>query len=467
MALAKTKEKKLTPLGIAELKADPNGPYAIRDKDQPGLRIVVYPTGKKSFVMFYRNPQGVLRKYTLGSFAGSDLPTAKTALDDARQKVRDTKTLLDKAKTDEAAAAIADPALQKRETKAAIRAPVADDDKYPAVAIRYLDDWRLRDKPKPKTIEEKARCLGFKLNGEWKPLPTGLAVEWAEKRFDKISKADVQRYLDDVMTHGARGNRESGSPVAANRTKTKLRELFQWARDRDIITKPVDEIVVWKAVRENARDRYLTPEEIKAFWKATGDMPYPHGPLLRLLLLTGQRKNEIGHMVKDELDLTRHLWTLPTRRAKNGNEHVLPLPDDVLAILTDLPTFDGPYLFSYNAGVSPVTDPTIFHAQKDCLARMEAELGRTYAKEEKDKTHGPCVVHDLRRTFSTHCNEGPYAPFVEPVLNHVPKGVKGTYNRAAYLRGKYDLLTWWSREVTRIAEGKPAETDNVLPFLRA
>lgn len=478
MAKPQTEEKKLTALSVEELKPSPDGPRVIRDTDTKGLRLVIYPTGKRSFVMFYRTPQGTLRKYTLGQFPALSLA-------DARKKVSDTKNLLENAKTDPklAASPEADPASTKRETRQAIRAPVPEDALYPAVVRRYFADYimgratKSQKKPKQITIVEAARLLGLKgYPGPWVDIKGGLASKWKDKRFDAITKADVKHYLDDLLHNGSPNRKNgidkaSGSPVTANRTYAALKALFGWAKREDIITKPATDIVAWSKAIEEERKRFLSEEEIKVFWQATGEMEYPSGPMLRLLLLTGQRAREVGEMKRGEVDLTKRLWTIPgelTGRTKNREEHVLPLTDAVLEILNSLPKFgdNAPYLFSHNAGVSPVTD--YFKMKERCLGRMEKLLERRYDPDGKWPDR-PWVIHDLRHTFSTLNNERDPAAegVIEAVLNHVKSGMKGKYNHAKYLMAKYNLLDAWGREVARIVEGRKTEAGTVLPFMRA
>src|SRR5205809_7709613 len=81
----------------------------------------------------------------------------------------------------------------------------------------------------------------------------------------------------------------------------------------------------------------LSDDEVRFVWNAAGADASPFGPLVKLLILTGQRLAEVGGMRWDEIDLTNKLWTLPAERVKNGERHEVPLSDAAIAIVTAIP----------------------------------------------------------------------------------------------------------------------------------
>jgi integrase len=93
---------------------------------------------------------------------------------------------------------------------------------------------------------------------------------------------------------------------------------------------------------EQSRDRVLTDDETIAFWQACDAIGWPFGPLAKTLLLTAQRREEVGAMTWAELDLPGKKWTIPKERAKNGVAHEVPLSDAAIAILEALPRVDAP-----------------------------------------------------------------------------------------------------------------------------
>jgi integrase len=173
-----------------------------------------------------------------------------------------------------------------------------------------------------------------------------------------------------------------------------------------------------KADEGNSRERILMHEELRKLWRSLGDGSF--ADILRLLLLTGQRRNEIGALQWSEIDLTRKLIVLPPTRTKNGRQHEVPLSAQALAILKRLPRRNSTdYLFGKRSGYS--------------------DWGR--AKQELDQRLriAPWRIHDLRRTAATGMGElGVQPHHIEAILNHYSghrAGVAGVYQRAKYEGG--------------------------------
>ncbi len=446
----------------------------IRDSIAKGLRLTVYPSGKKSFLYFYRNPQGIQRKWTMGSFPALSLTAA-------RAKVATLKDNLERAKTDPvfALSPECDPAATEQGTKHAIRAPIPDDDKYPAIVKEYLRDYVMgrgtmaKKAPKDSTIEQTARALGLKQDKTkpkwtWVEIRDGLAEQWQGKRFAAISKADVKHHLDDLLHNGSAKRQASGAPVTANRTYAVLKALWRWAQRETKLAdgKRGEDITDWVRSTEEKRERFLTEPEIRAFWQATGELGYPAGTAMRVILLTGCRKSEVSDMQISELSEDLKRWAIPggrTGRVKNREEHTLPILPDVRAILQGLP--QRPFLFSYNGGTSPIKNFTAPHEK--VLKRMEEFLGVTYVDDpEAPWPSRPWTIHSLRHTFATLSNErDPSVQVaVDVVQNHKIKGMAGTYNHAEYKALKYNLLEAWEADVRRILAGqKRSESDEDNP----
>jgi hypothetical protein len=143
----------------------------------------------------------------------------------------------------------------------------------------------------------------------------------------RIARRDVAAVLSKLAT-------ESGK-VAASRARSTLSALFNWAigeglADNNPVTGTND-----PAEDRKGRDRVLTDDELRSIWNACQDDHY--GRILKLLILSGQRKSEVGGMVWDELDANKGTWTLPALRAKNGRKHTIALPELAWKILADVP----------------------------------------------------------------------------------------------------------------------------------
>jgi integrase len=199
---------------------------------------------------------------------------------------------------------------------------------------------------------------------------------------------------------------------------------------------------------ERRRDRVLSAEELASVWQAAGAVGDEFGAIIRLLMLTGQRRDEVAAMAWSEIDLERALWTLPAVRTKNCREHEVPLSRHAVALLP--PRREGRAL--------------VFGQGKGGFS------GFSRAKARLDKAAGlamPWVLHDIRRSLVTHMNELGIDPHViEAVVNHVSGargGIAGRYNFAAYREQKRVALQRWADWVAAVVEGR-APAGNVVAF---
>jgi integrase len=127
---------------------------------------------------------------------------------------------------------------------------------------------------------------------------------------------------------------ETNGPIASNRARAALSGLFAWAvAAGQAESNPVTGTI--RVAGEVSREHVIAGEELAAIWRTCRDDD--HGRIVRLLLLTGQRRDEVGDMRWSELDLARWLWTIPRERTKNGLPHEVPLSDPALQILRNVP----------------------------------------------------------------------------------------------------------------------------------
>ena len=258
--------------------------------------------------------------------------------------------------------------------------------------------------------------------------------EWGDRPISEITRRDILDLLDGMVDRGV--------PVMAKQTHATIRKLFYWALDRDIIsTSPCVRVPVPGAAAE--RDRVLTDEELRAVWLACDPLGWPFGAVVRLLILTAQRRDEVATTEWGDLDLDQRLWTIPGRRTKNGQTQEVPLCAAAVSILSEVPRTSDVFVFSTDGRV-PVA-------------------GFSTAKRRLDALCGVSdwVLHDLRRTTATglaRLGEAPHV--VEKVLNHksgTVSGVAAIYNRHGYLDEKRQALDAWARRVNAIVTGEPAK----------
>lgn len=256
------------------------------------------------------------------------------------------------------------------------------------------------------------------------------------KRLHGLPLADIRRaHVAALLGEIA----ERSGPFASNRARAALSAFFAWSVGEGLVE--LNAVLGSnKHASETARDRVLTAGELVAVWRAADGDAF--GPIVRLLLLTGQRREEVAAMRWSELDLQTALWRLPGERTKNGRPHDVPLSAAVLRILAAVPRRDGrDHVFGVRGG---------------------GFSGFSKAKRELDKRAGIEVawrLHDLRRTAATTMADklGVQPHIIEAVINHISghkAGVAGVYNRAAYAAEKRAALDAWGAHVLTLSEAQ-------------
>lgn len=298
------------------------------------------------------------------------------------------------------------------------------------IATRYLA--HAKSKLRPRSFDEVERHIVQ----HWAPL--------REMPIHSVTRRDIAARLSEIST--------SRGPFAANRARATLSALFTWAmREGEVEVNPV--IATGKAKEEVSRDRVLTEPEIAAIWHACSADDY--GRIVRLLMLTGQRREEVGAMRWSELELTgtKPVWRLPATRTKNNLPHDVPLSDAVLEILQSAPrrAIPGTNGAEERDLIFGMGQERAFQGWSKAKLAMDVRI----LQQSKMKI-APWRLHDLRRTMVTQMNELGIAPHVvEAVVNHVTgpskMGVAGIYNRAAYSAEKREALFFWAAHVKKIA----------------
>lgn len=424
--------KALTVKRIANADARP-ARQEIPDGLLVGLYLVVQPSGAKSFAVRYRYA-GQPRKLTLGAFPAISLEAAR---DIGGKALR-------------AAAEGRDPAAEKQAAKidavkAEAEAVRRKRDLFENVAREFIERHAMKSN-RPSTWRETARILGLRpshddpavlieIGGDVMPV-------WKGRRIQDITKRDVIALLDAVN--------DRGSPIMSNRVLAAVRKLFNWCVARDVIQVSPCTLVAPPAP-ERSRDRILSDDELRMVWNAADGDGWPFGPLVKLLVLTGQRLAEVGGMRWDELDLEAKLWTLPAERVKNGERHEVPLSDTAVAILTALPCIK-------------TTKGVVFTTRRDA-----AVSGFSRAKDRLDAAIAAALLdappiehwtfHDLRRTMASGMARlGVQLPVIEKILNHSSgsfRGVVGVYQRHSFSDEKRKAIDTWSEFVVSIAQETP------------
>jgi integrase len=413
--------KPLTPIAIANLKPKPQR-YEISDPGCPGLRVVVFPSRRKSFVLRFRF-RNLQRKLTLGpclterGVAESDTtPELGTPLSLAAARERATKALRE-------AKSGRDPCAAKQRQRQEELA--AESDTLSAIAAEYLR----REGPRMRTVGQRKADLEL------------LCSKLGRLRVGEITRGQFAHVLDHISDHNG--------PVRSDRCRSALRTLLNWHGNRSDYVSPLTRGGRKTSMAERARSRTLTDDELRAVWTAAGQDKGPFGPFVRFTLLTATRRGEgAGLRRKSELSDDGKTWTIPGSRYKTGKDVVLPLSKAAWEIIAAQPVpGGGDHVFSAD-GARPLGG---FDARKK---EFDAITGvKNY------------TLHDLRRTSRTLLSRAGIRPDVaELCLGHAPNGIRGTYDRFQYLDEKARAFEALAALIERIVHPPP---DVVVPITGA
>jgi integrase len=239
---------------------------------------------------------------------------------------------------------------------------------------------------------------------------------------------------------------ETGSgPVARNRVRASLSVFLGWAI-KEGLTEANPVAGTAKADEGGPRERVLTQDELRSIWRGLGEDRY--SDIVRLLILTGQRREEIGDLRLSEIDFERGLIVLPPTRTKNKRSHELPMSAQVREILQRRLNATGATGNGKHNGKGNANDVAIFGfsggAWAYCKKGLDCRIGLAQ----------PWRLHDLRRTAITMMAELGVLPHIcEAIANHVSGhkgGVAGIYNRARYENEMRQALELWANKVDEI-----------------
>ena len=382
---------KLTKSTIDSLRT-PNSDVVYWDAGLPGFGVKVTPKGRKVFIVLYRTggAGSKLRKYTIGPYGRVTLHQARVAA----QKVLAARL------------EGRDPAAEKREAKRRVMADCVED---------LLETFIAQRLSKNRSVAEISRLLRREVG---KP--------WAGRSIHEITKRDVVEVVSGIEQRGA--------PGAANKTLKSIKTFLRWCVGRAVLDRSPAEGVPLPA-REVARDRVLNDEELAQVILAARKIGSPYGGIVELLALTGQRRQEIAGLQREELDLAQRVWTIPKARTKNAKAHIVHLSKEALAVLKRADQRE-PFV------LSPLGTKTF--------------QDFTHAKRLLDQLSGVTGwrLHDLRRTCVSGMARLGVAPHVaDKILNHQAgtiSGVAAVYQRHDFLPERQDALNRWGAHVAHI-----------------
>ena len=279
------------PKGAAEIVYFDEG----RAKDRAhGLALRIREGGSRKWVYFYRW-NGKLHKHTIGD--ASNNPIGWT-LARARARATELRVMLNDGKS---------PNVERQK----LEAQAASSNTFRETMTAYLA--ARQPHMKPRTYAESARHL--------------------ENHWKLFHKCAVHEIDSDMVADRLKEIEKQNGPVARNRARSSISAMYAWAVgerfSRHLRVNPVDGTV--KVDEGQPRDRVLTDDELIKIWRAAPDNNY--GRVLKLLILTGQRREEIGGLGWSEINSDKRQLELPPERTKNSKPHEVPLSDLALDVL--------------------------------------------------------------------------------------------------------------------------------------
>ncbi|WP_187640145.1 integrase arm-type DNA-binding domain-containing protein [Bosea sp. F3-2] len=252
-------------------------------------------------------------------------------------------------------------------------------------------------------------------------------------------------------------------PISANRARAALSSLYTWAMKEGLLETLQANPVAFtnKPAEERHRDRVLSHTELREIWQHSGDSDF--GRIVRLLMLTAQRRDEVANMVRSELSIDRALWSIPAPRTKNGIMHDVPLAPSALEIIQSIPVAEvkeGEPRRDLIFGAGKGGFSGWSRSKTDLDTRIAAARAKAAEAEGVEPVEMPhWTLHDLRRTADTLMNEelGVQPHVTEAILNHVSsqesgkKGVAKVYNRSKYAAEKRAALSAWADHLLEIS----------------
>jgi integrase len=377
------------------------------DDEIPGFGVRVREGGSRNFVFTYRFA-GRNKRLTLGTAVKEAFPDIRKRVLELQAKVR--------------------MGIDPGSERDANRAQAVES--FKAIADRFLGHYQKT--VKPATYDEVERYL----------LTTAKALHG--KPIAAVTRRDVAEVLSAAAANVTKGK---GGNVTANRARAALSTLFTWGMKEGLVE--ANPTIGTYQRGETGRQRTLVdPEtgdlsELIRVWRALDVSIF--SDIVRLLILTGQRRTEIGGLRWNELDVDMTRIKLPESRTKNGVPHLVPLSEPAREVVARQYRVVG-------------------HA---CLFTIRHDRGFTTwdagkkALDARLPDMEPWTLHDLRRSTATgmaHIGVQPHV--VEAVLNHQSgskAGVAGIYNLNTYLPEKTAALTLWAEHVMAAVSGKAAK----------
>ncbi|RDW12090.1 tyrosine-type recombinase/integrase [Paracoccus thiocyanatus] len=404
-------KKQISDALLRSIKAPEEGRVEISDTVRPGLRFRIIPSGRRSWIFEKRIKDGPKRTHTLGTYPELSIRDARAvALELELEAARGFDRVAEAEKEAERKA-------QAELSATSVRKVLEAFESLHLVNLRTGDDVH----------KALVRGLGPYLDGD----------------IVNLNRKALQGIIDTKAATGAK--------VQANRLKAYLSKFSKFAWQRGYLENHIG-VGLEKACKEVSRDRVLTVAEVHEIWDATFKLSAVAGGIVRLLILTAQRKNEIARLTWDEVKEEQSWIELKGRRTKNGNAHITHLSDPAVnEIEARRGLRKSPFLFT-TTGKKP------FSGFSSLMRQLNEKLREDFE---------PWTLHDLRTAFATEmASRGELEAVIDRILNHAasgsaPSAVARVYNRSQYLPERKRILNNWAEIVT---SPHPVKAGKVVPF---
>jgi integrase len=368
-----------------------------------------HPDGENGLALRVRKSGTATFYVRRGNYAPLRLCPVEAGLTHARREAADVAA--QRARGD-------DPAKAKKAAKAAHATADNKRDKVAEAVEDYIEQ---------RCIAKKQLRSVDQIRGVFRREVVGV---WGDKRVGEISQDMIDDHLTAILKSGRRRQAEL--------VYVHLHTFFKWLVSRKL----VDENIVAKIERPDPsppRKRVLNDEELHLVWIASDELREPYNSSIKLMMISGQRKLEVGNAPWKEFDLDARTWSIDKMRTKNGQPHTFPLPGLAIDLLRKIERTSD---FVFSAG-GPGPASSWGPRKKELDAQIAALNGGEPIPH--------WTLHDLRRSMATRMGDLGVAPhIVECILNHASgfrSGVGGTYNRSRYWSDMEKALDLWTQRL--------------------
>lgn len=448
---------KLTKKFVDGVTAEAGKRVTIWDTELPAFGLMVTPDGPrgggvKSYIVQYRcGGRGApIRRVTIGHHGPEWQPGA--AREEASEILRQVRRGGDP---------FEDRRRAREEQRLVLRGRLDEMSKninlvFATFRDTFIEDYaKVRQKRSWSKTERALKDAGVSLDSQ---------------RIDQIQREAIKWAIERIA------GRSMSSAIEAHKA---LGRMFRWAVSEGQIDKsPM--IDMEPPGKNNVRKRVLRGDELRELWNAALDLGYPFGPLILLLIATGQRLRQVSNATWGEIHKKERVWLIPEERVKadanHEREHLIPLNARAMAIIGGLPDIAPPEgtklakparpLFT-TTGAGPVSGFSKAKTRLDALmlaARQKAAEEQGVASGDVDPIDA-WTNHDIRRTLSTTLQALQVASnIIDLIQAHVVKGmtrVARHYQHWEFYEEKRDALDLWSRYLDGVIDNDPAQADLV------